>query len=159
MPDDEERARETLAQKLDHLFALSHPRDRGEYTYEEVASEIRRRGTPLSASYLWMLRKGQQDNPSKRHLEALADFFGVPIQYFFDADVAKEVDAELELLAAVRDAGVREIALRAAELTPAGRRVIAELIAQVRAMEQATGTPGQSTTRRRPRRGKQVDED
>jgi hypothetical protein len=36
------------------------------------------------ATYLRQLRKGLRDNPTKRHLEALADFFGVAPIYFFD---------------------------------------------------------------------------
>ena len=126
----------TLAEKLDRLFSTMHPRGRGEYTYEEVAEGIRQRGGSISASYIWMLRKGQQTNPSKGHLEALADFFGVPVSYFFDQTVADRVDAQLELLAAMREAGVQEIALRVSELTPEGRRAIAAMIKQVRQLQQ-----------------------
>ena len=135
MPDGEETRPRTLAQKIDRLFQTMHPGDRGEYSYEEVAERIREQGTQISASYIWMLRKGQQDNPSKKHLEALATFFGVPVAYFFDAAVAAGIDAELELLAAMREAEVQDIALRAAELTPSGRRIIAEMITQLRQMQ------------------------
>jgi transcriptional regulator with XRE-family HTH domain len=135
MPDGEETTPKTLAQKIDQLFQTMHPGDRGEYSYEEVAERIREQGTQISASYIWMLRKGQQDNPSKKHLEAIATFFGVPVAYFFDVAVAAGIDAELELLAAMREAEVQDIALRAAELTPAGRRIIAEMITQLRQMQ------------------------
>src|SRR6266540_436032 len=61
----------TLADKLDHLFRSVHPRGRGEYTYAEVAKAIEDRGGPtVSATYIWQLRKGRRDNPTKRHLEA-----------------------------------------------------------------------------------------
>src|SRR3954453_11789531 len=68
----------TLAEKLDRLFQTVRPRDGGEFTFEEVAEGIRGRGGPtVSATYIWQLRKGLRDNPTKKHLEALADFFGL----------------------------------------------------------------------------------
>ena len=36
-PSVAEPPRKTLAQKLEHLFRVVHPRDRGEYSLEEVA--------------------------------------------------------------------------------------------------------------------------
>ncbi len=88
-----------LADKLDHLFRSVHPRGRGEYTYAEVAKAIEDRGGPtVSATYIWQLRKGRRDNPTKRHLEALADFFGVRPAYFFDDAEAERTDARLREL-------------------------------------------------------------
>src|SRR5919206_2151096 len=103
----------TLADKLDQLFRTMHPRGRDEYTYREVAAGIRAQGGPrrMSATYLWQLRTGLKDNPSRRHLEALATFFGVPVSYFFDDAVTARIDAELALVRALRSATVRSIAL------------------------------------------------
>jgi transcriptional regulator with XRE-family HTH domain len=135
--------RRTLAQKLDHLFATVRPA-KGEYTHEEVATAIRERGGPtISATYVWQLRKGLRDNPTKNHIEALAGFFGVPPAYFFDEDTAAQIDAELELLAAIRDANVRSLALRAQGLSPESLDTIAEMIERVRKLE---GLPDQSDT-------------
>ena len=125
-----------LSQKLDHLFRTVHPSERGEYTFEEVAEEIRARGGPtISATYIWQLRKGLRDNPTKKHLEALADFFGVPPAYFFDDAIARRVDAELELLAAMRDASVHRIALRAFDLSTESLATVAEVIERLRQLE------------------------
>src|SRR4051795_2991213 len=111
-------AKRDLAAKVDHLFRTVRPRGGGEYSFEDVAEAIRAKGGPtISATYLWQLRKGKRDNPTKRHLEALAGFFGVPPAYFFDDEVTARIDAELELLAALRDASVRRVALRAAGLS------------------------------------------
>ena len=130
------QAGRTLAEKVDRLFQQVHPRGRGEYSYEEVAEGIRQRGGPtISATYLWLLRKGQRDNPTKKHLEALADFFGVPPAYFFDDAAAARVDAQLELLVALRDAPVRQIALRAHGLSPESLLAIAQMIEHVRQLE------------------------
>ncbi|MDQ3702482.1 MAG: helix-turn-helix domain-containing protein, partial [Chloroflexota bacterium] len=110
--------RKTLAQKLDHLFHAVHPRGRGEYSLEEVAEGIRGRGGPtISATYIWQLRKGLKDNPTKKHLEALADFFGVSPLYFFDDEAAAQIESEIELLVTLRDAPVRYIAMRSVGLS------------------------------------------
>jgi transcriptional regulator with XRE-family HTH domain len=126
----------TLADKLDRLFRTVRPRDGGEFTFEEVAEGIRRRGGPtVSATYVWQLRKGLRDNPTKKHLEALADFFGVAPSYFFDDGAAVRIDRELQLLAALRDAGVRQLALRARGLSPESLTTIASMIERVRQLE------------------------
>jgi transcriptional regulator with XRE-family HTH domain len=120
----------SFAARLDHLFRTVHPHGRGEYSYREVAKAICERHGPstISASYLHQLRTGVKDNPTKRHIEALATFFGVPPAYFFDDAAAARIDAELELLAALRDSGVRQIAMRAAGLPPEGLESVRQMI-------------------------------
>lgn len=136
MTDAHPPAERTLAEKLDRLFRTIHPRNRAEYSYEEVAEAIRSRGGPtVSATYLWQLRKGARDNPTKKHLEAIADFFGVPPGYFFEEETTERIDAELELLAALRDASVRQMALRAFGLSPESLGAIREMIERVRQLE------------------------
>ncbi|GIH26572.1 XRE family transcriptional regulator [Acrocarpospora phusangensis] len=126
----------SLADKLDRLFRSVHPPDRGEYTFEEVAAALRAEDGPtISATYVWQLRKGIRDNPTKRHLEALAKFFGVPPAYFFDETATERIDAELALLNAMRDASVRQIALRAAGLSPKSLNAITEMVERVRELE------------------------
>ncbi|MFD4669003.1 helix-turn-helix domain-containing protein [Lentzea sp. NPDC058450] len=125
-----------LASRVDHLFRTVRADDGGEYTFEEVAEAIRAKGGPtISATYLWQLRKGVRDNPTKRHVEALAGFFGVPPAYFFDDDEAARIDAELSLLTALRDAPVRRLALRARGLSDKSLATIAEMVERVRELE------------------------
>jgi transcriptional regulator with XRE-family HTH domain len=133
---DSQPRRRTLAEKLDHLFRTVHPGAREEYTFEEVARAVQAGGGPtISATYLWQLRKGLRDNPTKKHLEALADFFGVSPAYFFDDAATARIDAELALLSALREASVRQIALRATGLSPESLGAIAEMIERVRQLE------------------------
>jgi transcriptional regulator with XRE-family HTH domain len=132
---DEAPAPRTLAEKIDRLFKAVHPA-KGEYTHEEVANAIREAGGPtISATYVWQLRKGIRDNPTKRHLEALSAFFGVPPAYFFDDEASDRIDAELSLLASLRDASVRQVALRASGLSQESLEAIAEMIERVRKLE------------------------
>jgi transcriptional regulator with XRE-family HTH domain len=125
-----------LAARVDHLFRTVRADDGGEYTFEEVAEAIRAKGGPtISATYLWQLRKGVRDNPTKRHVEALASFFGVPPAYFFDDAEAARIDAELALLNALRDAPVRQLALRARGLSDKSLATIADMVERVRELE------------------------
>jgi transcriptional regulator with XRE-family HTH domain len=127
----------TLAEKIDLLFETVRPAGRGPYTHEEVATAIARDGGPtISAAYIWMLRKGQRDNPTKKHLEALAKFFGVSPLYFFDDTTAPEVEEQLALIAALRDADVRRLTLRAARVSPESLGSIAQVIERVQELEQ-----------------------
>ncbi|RKT54686.1 helix-turn-helix domain-containing protein [Saccharothrix australiensis] len=126
----------TLAAKIDHLFRTVRPPSGKEYSFEEVAETVRAGGGPtISGTYLWQLRKGLRDNPTRRHLEALAGFFGVPPAYFFDDDTTRQVDAELALIAALRDASVRQIAMRAAGLSPRSLGAITEMVERAREIE------------------------
>ena len=141
----------SLSQKLDYLFRTVHSKDRGEYSFEEVAETIRAGGGPtISATYIWQLRKGLRDNPTKKHLEALSEFFGVSPAYFFDDQAAARIDAELSLLAALRDSPVRRIALRAFGLSEDSLTTIASMVERVRQLEGVadpeTGTPQETPT-------------
>jgi transcriptional regulator with XRE-family HTH domain len=125
-----------LAEKLERLFRAVHPRGRGEYTYREVADGIRARGlAPISGTYVWQLRTGQRTNPTMKHIEGLAAFFGVPVNYFFNDDVAHRVDTELDMIVALRETPIRHIALRASGLSPESLSAIAEMIEHVRRLE------------------------
>ena len=129
-------ARGPLATKVNHLFTVVRPANGDEYTFEEVADAIKAQGGPtISATYLWQLRKGLRDNPTKRHLEALAGFFGVPPAYFFDDTEADRINAELALLSALRDAPVRHIALRARGLSARSLEAISDMVDRVRELE------------------------
>ena len=127
--------RRSLAEKINHLFSIVRPA-KGEYTHEQVAAALRKAGGPtISGTYVWQLRKGIRDNPTKHHLEALAVFFGVAPSYFFDEDAAARIDAEIDLVTAVRDPAVRALALAATGLSPATITAVRAIIEQARRIE------------------------
>jgi transcriptional regulator with XRE-family HTH domain len=141
MSEEQPEARGTsLADKLNRLFATVHPPGRGPYSNREVEAAIRAAGGSISEQYLWLLRNGRKDNPTIKHIEALARFFDVPVAYFFDDSVAERYDAELRLLAALRDAQVRRIALRAMSVTPEALSSVAEILEQL-PKRRAAGSP------------------
>jgi transcriptional regulator with XRE-family HTH domain len=129
----------SLAGRLDRLFRVVRPSADREYTYEEVAAALRDRGGPtISATYLWQLRKGVRDNPTKRHLEALADFFGVSPSYFFNCDepaVPGGGSPPVEVLTALHDAAVREILVGSVGLSAATLAAIAGIVERAREIE------------------------
>jgi transcriptional regulator with XRE-family HTH domain len=119
----------SLAAKIDKLFQVVRKPSREQYSHDEVARACREAtGESFSTTYLWQLRTGRRDNPTKRHLEALAQFFEVSPAYFFDDEQSAKIAEELELLGALRDAGVRNVALRAVTLSPAGLDTINDMI-------------------------------
>jgi transcriptional regulator with XRE-family HTH domain len=126
----------SLAHKLNRLFATIHPAGRGEYSPEEVAKAISDKGEgTISPAYIYMLRKGQRDNPTKRHLELLAEFFGVTPAYFFDDEAAERIDQQLEFLAVFRDGDIRRLAARASGLSPKSLGGILRMIDAAREIE------------------------
>jgi len=143
----------TLAAKLNHLFASVRPRGARPYSNEQVAEAIRQSsGVTISQSYIWQLRNGKKDNPTLKHLQALADFFGVPAAYFFDDTVTGRVDEQLAALRA--EQARREVnsahdqaavmAMRAGELSPQRRQHVMELLDLVYALEQAERRTGEN---------------
>ena len=127
----------SIAEKLDRLFRVT---GRPEPSYMAVAEAIRAgQGVAISHTYIWQLRTGRRDNPTVQHLSALAAYFGVPVAYFLDDELAGRVDGQLQLLRSLRDAGVTEIALRAADVSAHGRAVISEAIRQVWEAEHPPG--------------------
>lgn len=124
-----------FAQRLDYLFKTVYPRGRGEYSYREVARALEDDGVQISASYLQMLRTGTQPDPRIGHVSAIAKFFGVPPSYFFDDDEAERIEAQIAIVAALRDSGVKDLVLRATGLSDQGLRMVAEMIEHVRELE------------------------
>jgi transcriptional regulator with XRE-family HTH domain len=134
----EQSASRTLAERLDTLFKTVQPLRR-EFTYEEVARGCTEVGQgTFSKTYVWQLRTGQRDNPTKRHLESLAAFFGVPPTYFFDDEVTDRVDSQLALATALRDAGVRDAALRIMSLDGSSRQSVVRIIQEITSMHAAS---------------------
>lgn len=129
----------SIAGKLDRLFKQLRP----EPSYMAVAESVRSdQGVSISHTYIWQLRTGRRDNPTIQHLTALATYFGVPVAYFLDDEHTTRIDSQLDMLRTIRDAGVTEIALRAADVSPRGRDTISELIRKVWESERDSREPG-----------------
>jgi transcriptional regulator with XRE-family HTH domain len=92
-------------------------------------------GPQISGAYLSLLRRGERDNPTKRHLEALAAFFEQSPAYFFDDAQSRAIAEELQLLRALADTGVKRIAARLGGLSSDSLRNLASIVERIREIE------------------------
>lgn len=125
-----------LADRLNVLFARVPRRDGTQpYSNDGAAEELTAGGVSVTGAYLSQLRSGKRNNPSARLLAAIAQLFGVPVTYFFDDEQASKIEAQLDTLVALRNAGVQGIVTRAAGVSDAGIANLAAILEQLRQME------------------------
>ncbi|WP_328406260.1 helix-turn-helix domain-containing protein (plasmid) [Streptomyces sp. NBC_00390] len=134
----DEGKRASLAEKLDRLIKLTTPEGGAPPPYGAIASAIDKAADKrvISPSYIWKLHKGEATNPRLGHLEALAQYFGVPTEYFLSDAVADRVDEQLKLLQALKTGAIRNLALRATELSAESLHTLNSVIDRLRTLEQ-----------------------
>jgi transcriptional regulator with XRE-family HTH domain len=122
----------SFAERLAHLITTVHPPDRKAYSYREIAHGVAEQtGVTMSATHVQQLAVGARKDPKRSHIQALAQFFGVPVTYFFDDEVAGEVDRQVEDVVAWRDGEARKMAQRAMQLSPRDRETVTALMDQL----------------------------
>ncbi|WP_051342554.1 hypothetical protein [Pseudonocardia spinosispora] len=97
----------SLSARINRLFEVVRPPDspEREYRNRDVAKACRNAGKEgLSEGHLGELRRGIKTNPTLRTLQTIAWFFEVPVGYFSDPDTAEQVELELALREAKRNA-------------------------------------------------------
>lgn len=87
-------------------------------------------GVALDPDYLRQLRIGSETRPVAAVLAAIAEFFGVSASYLTDCDRDPRIDAQLNLLQALRDHPVCDIRVCGPELSPQELNRLAALVAQ-----------------------------
>lgn len=98
--------RQSLADKLDHLFETVRDSNHRKHSGAAVAAYVARHsGESCSREYVSRLRQGHATNPTKRVLEGLAAFFDVSPAFFFDDEQTDALRAQLELAVTVRGLG------------------------------------------------------
>lgn len=133
---DEDVASYTLADKLNKLFDTMRRPNEAPLSNQAAAEAIKKKtGVSISTAYLWQLRNGMKDNPTLQHLQAIADMFGVPPSYLVDPGGDPKIDSQLNLIQAMRDGGVRNLALRASGLTPRSLNNVAAILDHARELE------------------------
>ncbi|WP_420119405.1 helix-turn-helix domain-containing protein [Micromonospora sp.] len=130
--DDADGGMPGLADQLDHLFTtIPKPDGSGFWSTTSAAEAMARKGVVVTRGYIAQLRNGRRNNPTARVLKALADLFEVPIDYFFEDDVRAKVDADITMLFALRQSGLRNAA-RAVGLSPEGLALLSDIVEQMR---------------------------
>ncbi|OMC17053.1 XRE family transcriptional regulator [Mycobacterium colombiense] len=125
-----------LASRLSKLFEVMRKAGTAPLSNAAAAAAITKKtGVSISPAYLWQLRSGVKRNPTVAHLRAIADFFGVPASYLIDRDPDQKIDAQLSLMQALRDVGVRDLAVRTSGLTPQAITSLAAMVDEVRKLQ------------------------
>ncbi|WP_371649654.1 hypothetical protein [Streptomyces mirabilis] len=125
-----------LDERLSSLIATFYPDERKRPGYARLARLIREStGRTISGTYLWELTTGRKRNVTLEQLAVLAEFFGVPLEYFVNDEVSRQVDAQLKLAVALRDTKVRSLALRAEGLSSASLDALLTIVNEVRRVE------------------------
>ncbi|MEU1308120.1 hypothetical protein ABZ419_04370 [Streptomyces cinnamoneus] len=123
-------------QRLNELIAAIYPDERKRPGYARLAKEIRETtGGSISGTYLWELATGKKRNVTLEQLDVLAEFFGVPPEYFLSEEVAERVNAQLALAIALRDTRVRNLALRADGLSAATLDALLTMVDEARKVQ------------------------
>lgn len=132
------RSGDSLAERVDYLFVTVRRPDGREHTYDEVEAGT---GGRVSRSYVWKLRKGRNRNPSLEVVDALAEFFGVPVGYFFGEDLAhdSESHAVAALAALIRDDDARRLLEGSRGLSPAAMGALLTMMDHLRGLDGSGG--------------------
>lgn len=133
-------------ERLSHYIATIHPPDRGPYSFRELAAGVKSAtGVAISSTQIHRLATGAV-MPSLLHAEAIAQFFGVPLDSFTNRAKAEQIDAELGQVTAWRDDEARDIAQRAMKLGPAQRAIVTNLM---ESLENYAASPPDKRARRK----------
>jgi transcriptional regulator with XRE-family HTH domain len=131
-----------LASRLTKLFEVMRTAGTAPLSNAAAAAAITEKtGVSISPAYLWQLRSGIKRNPTVAHLRAIAEFFGVPASYLIDRDPDQKIDAQLTLIQALRDVGVRDLAVRTSGLTPEAITSLAAMVDEVRKLQDLPAIP------------------
>ncbi|MDT0319294.1 hypothetical protein [Streptomyces millisiae] len=140
----------TLAEKLQWLRDLRTPRGEQPPSYEMTARQITElTGVSISGPYFWELVTGRTTNPKLHHLQALAQFFNVPVGYLADTEAhSDQFESELELLHALKSGGVRDIKLQGIAESKADVSTIQGLLGKLQLLETFGGEEVRETALR-----------
>jgi hypothetical protein len=136
-------------QRLNELIAALYPDERRRPGYARLAKEIRETtGGAISGTYLWELATGKKRNVTLEQLDVLAEFFGVPPEYFLNEETAARVNSQLKLATALRDSRVRNLALRAEGLSPESLDALLIMVQEARRVQNLASVDDQDHTDR-----------
>ncbi|WAP52448.1 hypothetical protein OL239_04070 [Arthrobacter sp. ATA002] len=109
------RESQILARKIDLLLDVMVSADGKPYEFQDIQTALAEKGVKLSRTRWHHIKTGDATvRQPPEVIGALAEFFQVNPEYLLDADgaVPERIQHELELLAAMRRARVKEFATR-----------------------------------------------
>ncbi|TWE07363.1 helix-turn-helix domain-containing protein [Rudaeicoccus suwonensis] len=118
-----------LSEKLTWLFAnVRGPRGSQPSAAELSNDLLDSYGVKVSAQYLNHLRRGYRNAPGGDVVHALAGYFGVPVEYFFDDEVERAVRQDLAALRDVARSDRGDIVAQVARLSPSALEALSHLL-------------------------------
>lgn len=128
--------REVIAQKIELLIDVMRARGHEPTSFTKIQKELAKRGVKLSRTKWFRIRKGSPDGrPTPDLLRALADYFDVDADYLLkrDGQISAQVEAELNLLRALKLMGAKDVGARTVgDLPPEALNEIAAAINKFR---------------------------
>lgn len=109
------RAAQVLSRKIELLLDVMSTSEGRRCEFQDIHDALEHKGVRLSRTRWHHIKVGDTTTPQPRELlEALADFFNVNPEYLLkeDGPIPERIQHELELLAAMRRAKVKEFATR-----------------------------------------------
>lgn len=126
---------ETFANRLNRLFEQAEVK----VTNLEVARGMLESGCSVSTPYLSQLRTGVRKNPSLLVVNALANFFRVSPDYFYDVNVgedlpsSKQIDAaDAVVLGKLSDRRLRRLLTLTLGLAPSSVELLVDMSSRLR---------------------------
>ncbi|MCZ4277752.1 helix-turn-helix domain-containing protein [Rhodococcoides yunnanense] len=129
---------------MNRLFDV-HPRGHRPYSNADVVRGLTAAGHRISKSYMTQLRSGNRINPSEETVAALARFFGVTPDYFYDPVYQNAVDSDLATLTQLRNTGLRRLSTRAFGLPEESQMLLISMAEKLRASEGLPAVPPDCT--------------
>lgn len=125
----------TFQARLNELFTASETR----LTNLKVAKGLLTQNFRISAPYLSQLRNGVRDNPSGEVIAALAEYFSVSPDYFFDiprrGDCEDPHNADAVIVDQLTDLGTRKLLTSANGLSAESIELLVEMAIKMRAAD------------------------
>lgn len=98
-----------IAARINRLFDVMHKRAEPPLSTSAAAAAITAEtGVQFSTDQLERLRTGQGAIPADAELTAIATFFGISARYLLTPGPHPDIEAQLNLLEAMRDGGVQD---------------------------------------------------
>jgi transcriptional regulator with XRE-family HTH domain len=126
----EQEGPKTFAEKLNYLFEVVRSPSGQEYSNNAVAAAV-----GVSGTYIGQLKSGSSNNPTKRTIERIADFFGVTPAWFFEDEVTASIHQRVEILLRLKKDNATNVAARLIGFSPAGLEAADSFLEQLQQVE------------------------
>lgn len=127
--------RGTIPQRLNYLFETVHAPGSKPYSAASVAEWINANEGEISSVYILKILSGERLEPKPKYLKPLAQYFGVPLTFFYDEDPPELDGPALNTTIVLRDERVRSMVARMSRLSPRSQDSLSDIIDALLAAE------------------------